>query len=104
MPKTSKIRRSRLHQLQAEAERLRLMQEEMEPFVAQIWAIKAKYFDDEITPRAAGTLRNFLLKMPLDRVAEAMELACNRKASDSYAAWRYFCGICWNIIKGRAYE
>lgn len=45
------------------------------------------------------TLRQFLRKLPLSDVEEAMYLACDR-VSDPGAAIKYFCGICWNKIKG----
>lgn len=46
-----------------------------------------------------GTLRNFLKYLPYHEVEESMHLACGKIKSDQNAI-KYFCGICWNKIKG----
>lgn len=48
--------------------------------------------------RSRPSIRNFLQQIPKSTVIEAMELACSR-VNDS-KAFRYFCGICWNKIRG----
>ena len=47
----------------------------------------------------ANSLKSFLKQLPLDVVQDAMHLACS-KILNSDAAIRYFCGICWNKIRG----
>lgn len=49
------------------------------------------------------TLRRFLEHLTLAEIVEAMEIAHGRKTVyqlDDAPAWRYFCGICWNKIRG----
>ncbi len=45
------------------------------------------------------SVKTFLRKLPKHEVVEAMELAVC-KINDSGQAVKYFCGICWNRIKG----
>lgn len=51
------------------------------------------------TPQFRQSVRVFVRKMPTHEVVNAMHIACGRKQSMAYAT-KYFCGICWNIIKG----
>lgn len=44
------------------------------------------------------SLKRFLRLLPKQVVVDAMKLACYRKSENS--AIRYFCGICWNKIRG----
>lgn len=56
-------------------------------------------FGREFTDRALDSVRQFLAKLPLIEVEEAMELACLR-IDDPERAYKYFCGVCWRKIKG----
>ncbi len=44
------------------------------------------------------SIKRFIDNLGLDQVIEAMEIAVSRKYSTGQA-FRYFCGICWNIIR-----
>ena len=58
---------------------------------------KGRYtFDDG----QSASVKQFLRQLPPIEVEDAIEIACSRKAQLS-AAWKYFCGICWNKIKDR---
>ena len=46
-----------------------------------------------------GTVKILLKSLPVSVVVDAMHLACSR-INDSNRAIKYFCGICWNKIKG----
>jgi len=46
------------------------------------------------------SLRRFLKLLPIHVVIEAMQTAVCRLPNDRDRAIKYFCGICWNIIKG----
>ena len=46
------------------------------------------------------SIRRFLRLLPARTVYEAMELACARMGDKDYV-FRYFCGICWNLIRER---
>ena len=47
------------------------------------------------------TLYDLLEKLPKQILKEAMEKACEKIKSDPQNQIKYFCGICWNIIKNR---
>lgn len=49
--------------------------------------------------RFRESVRGFLQSMPVYDVVDAMNRACS-KINDKEKALKYFCGICWNIIKG----
>jgi hypothetical protein len=44
------------------------------------------------------TVRNFLIKLGYPEVHDAMTIACNKRGPGDRL--KYFCGICWNRIKG----
>lgn len=44
-----------------------------------------------------STIGQFLDKLSLEQVIDAMERACNSRADGDI---KYFCGVCWRIIKG----
>lgn len=45
-----------------------------------------------------GSVAMFLRMLGFERVEQAMHAACG-KIYDSNKALKYFCGICWNVIK-----
>lgn len=45
------------------------------------------------------SIKTFLTKLNYYEVTEAMEIAVARKPYSDYAAFKYFCGICWSKIK-----
>jgi len=47
-----------------------------------------------------GSVRNFIEKIGYDETFKSMTTACT-KIHDSDKAIKYFCGICWNIIKNK---
>lgn len=49
------------------------------------------------------TVRNFLEKLDLHVVLDAMENAYTKPSVRRGSEFKYFCGICWNIIKGTGY-
>jgi CRISPR/Cas system Type II protein with McrA/HNH and RuvC-like nuclease domain len=48
------------------------------------------------------TLRLFLSKIPHHQVLHALRSACIKRIDDPQSSIKYFCGICWSIIKGTA--
>ena len=50
-----------------------------------------------------GTLKRFLKYLPLHEVVEAGHIAFG-KIPEVEDAIRYFCGICWNKIRGTKQE
>lgn len=51
-----------------------------------------------------GSLKQFLNKLSLPEVKDAMHIACSRKPKDQDGAIRYFCGVCWNKIRQKSGE
>lgn len=55
-----------------------------------------------------NTIRNFLRKMFLSEIYEAMDISWSKdfyfynQNDDKY--WRYFCGVCWNKIRDKEAE
>ena len=47
------------------------------------------------------SLKNFLKQLPFEEVKEAMEIAVNNVPDRAYDCTKYFCGICWNKIRGQ---
>ncbi|MDE3023488.1 MAG: HNH endonuclease [Pseudomonadota bacterium] len=47
------------------------------------------------------SVRQFIEKLDAPTVATAMENACARWSHDTDRVFKYFCGICWNIIRER---
>lgn len=44
--------------------------------------------------------KNFLNKIQCQELCDHMHTACN-KANNRNSSIKYFCGICWNVIKGK---
>lgn len=57
---------------------------------------------------ADGSLRTFITRLGMDGVSEAIRITANRLAvldiTQQWKAWKYFCGVCWRIIKESADE
>lgn len=49
-----------------------------------------------------SSIRKFIKELGVDVVEDAMDKACCKTEYD-YDALKYFCGICWNKIKGNTY-
>jgi hypothetical protein len=62
-------------------------------------SVFSDYFDGwMINDSLIPDIKQFVKKLGFHEVKEAMEIACSRK--DRNTAFRYFCGICWNKIRG----
>lgn len=60
------------------------------------------YFDGFLfSEKFRESVRVFLQKLPIDEVEKAMHRACSHigRRDDSL---KYFCGICWKLIRGEA--
>jgi hypothetical protein len=52
---------------------------------------------------ALTTVRKFLEKLDVHQVCDAMETANSKTYVRKGSEFKYFCGICWNIIKGHTH-
>lgn len=50
------------------------------------------------------TVKRFIKKLGVATVEDAMEKSCVKIYYDEQKVLKYFCGICWNIIKEGGYE
>lgn len=61
----------------------------------------------EFGPSRVGSVRNFLRRLPKAEVLEAIDIAhanappVGTKAGDDNCTFRYFCGVCWRMIRER---
>ncbi|CAG4889454.1 HNH endonuclease [Paraburkholderia gardini] len=53
----------------------------------------------ELSESSRISVRNFIEKLDVFEVIEAMEIAGNRWIHSNSKVFRYFCGICWNRIR-----
>ena len=55
-------------------------------------------------PARIPSIRNFLKRLPPARILEAMDIAESRMYAESnekdWRRWKYFCGVCWRMIRG----
>lgn len=101
--------------LESRAEEMREKQDQIKAYERLLKSIKRKedkqinlieeiftdYFEGYyFKPKFCESVRIFIQKLPIDEVEMAMRTACQR-IKNREAAAKYFCGICWNIIKGK---
>lgn len=67
--------------------------------VAEIWM--NHHAQKAIRKDFLRSIKSFIEKLPTPEVMDAMDRAVN-KVRGQDASFRYFCGICWTKIKGRA--
>lgn len=69
--------------------------------IDQVVSVFESFFDGyTISDRFRISIKNFISKLDVNQVVEAMEKSCNI-VNHRHDATKYFCGICWNIIKDR---
>ena len=55
---------------------------------------------DQFNSKKLITIKLFLKKLPLHEVLEAAEIAQSKLGHNKTDEFKYFCGICWNKIRG----
>lgn len=69
--------------------------------INQVVFVFEEFFDGyTVTDKFKISIKNFISKLDVNTVVDAMENACNI-VKNRHDATKYFCGICWNIIKER---
>tara|TARA_R110002074_G_scaffold392513_2_gene578102 strand:- start:3753 stop:4295 length:543 start_codon:yes stop_codon:yes gene_type:complete len=69
--------------------------------IREIEKIFKSYFSEySFSKSFKESVRRFLTHLPMPEVKEAMHKACSR-IDDQHDAIKYFCGICWKLIKAR---
>ena len=68
--------------------------------VADIWMEQFRPQDDPSIPKDQfRSIKRFVDELGVHEVVNAMELAVVRQPHSGYRCFKYFCGICWKIIK-----
>lgn len=95
----AELMREKLDQVKAYQRLLKSIKATEDRMVDEVEAVFKLYFDGF---RFAEPFRNsvkvFIQKLPVDVVTNAMHRACSRIEMRD-AAVKYFCGICWRIIR-----
>jgi hypothetical protein len=100
--------------LQQRTERIREKEEQVAAYHRLLQEIEARkerdidYVEDVFSdhfpgygfkPKFRRSVSRFLDKLTIREIVDAMDIAGNRK-HDPEACLKYFCGICWRIIRG----
>lgn len=69
--------------------------------VNKVANVFSDFFEErELTDKSKRSIRaQFLPNLDIETLVENMEMACDRKSNSPQGAFKYFCGICWNMIK-----
>lgn len=55
---------------------------------------------DSYNRRNLASIKRFLEQLSFDEVLDAAYIAAERKSIGSVSGFKYFCGICWKLIRG----
>lgn len=100
------MRSERIEQMRAMAslaEQERMLVEELNYRLACYWFEIRGDNDHVLGPEKRSNLRTFQRLMQSEDIFKAMDIAHSRKQNYdacSTASWKYFCGVCWNMIRG----
>ena len=61
---------------------------------------QAFYEGKEFTNAFRVSVKTFIKRLSLFDVKESMEKGCSKIRTDPEGALKYFCGICWTLIRG----
>lgn len=87
-------------QIKAYERLIKSIKRKEEKSIDAVQEIFTAYFDGfSFSTTFRESVRVFIQKLPIDDVEQAMHTACSRirRKDDSI---KYFCGICWKIIRG----
>jgi hypothetical protein len=72
----------------------------------QSWQVAEVFMDaygkTDILKVNRQSIKQFLEKLDVHELIEAMEIATAKKPYSEHTGWKYFCGICWTKIKRAA--
>lgn len=98
----AEIAKERKQQLDEFIKLQRQMKKREDTDIDTLEDIFSRYFPKKVFTETfrEASMRKFLRNIDIITLEGHMHTACNKKNSDPSAALSYFCGICWNIIKG----
>lgn len=96
-----KILKEKQEQIKEYEKLLKRIKNKSKRDIKKINDIYSSYFDEYILNKRFqnGSLRKFLDKLIITDVEDAMHKACSF-INDPDDSIKYFCGICWNMIRG----
>lgn len=86
-------------QIQAYNRMVKAQRKREEKAIDAVERVFQRKHDYIFAPQFRKSVRLFLTMLPQDAVEDAMETACWR-TEEPGPATKYFCGICWNLIRG----
>jgi hypothetical protein len=94
--------REKQDQVKAYGKLLRDIEKQDEVLLDRVESIFQRHFP---TRQLSSSFRdsikvNFVSAMAEDQLLLAMTRACIKRPDDAASATKYFCGVCWNMIKG----
>ena len=80
---------------------IKKIERRIEKDIEKINSVYTNYFEGwEFSDKfKVATLKTFLKHLPVNEIIDSLHLACSKK-DDKDDVIPYFCGICWNKIKG----
>lgn len=87
-------------QIDAYGRLIKSIKRKEEKSIDAVQDVFSTYFEGfSFSTKFRESVRVFIQKMPIDEVEQAMHTACSRirRRDDSI---KYFCGICWKLIRG----
>jgi hypothetical protein len=100
------MRREKLDQMRALNEVMAEEREQIEEWVSELteeWATRGGEVEGDTyfyIPREEQSIRNFVKRMPVAEIREAIDIAFARFPNGNPSTrFRFFCGVCWRKIK-----
>ncbi len=54
----------------------------------------------DLSESESKSLRVLSGKLSIDKICEAADVTASKRISGPSSRWRYFCGVCWRMVKG----
>lgn len=102
IPESLSSKASRIKEAEAQIKGYnKIVREKMDREESDAWDVADIYLEcfKDISKADFSSIKKFLKRLPLDQVIESMESATIRTRLSKSGCFRYFCGICWRLIK-----
>jgi hypothetical protein len=101
-PETLAEKAERIAEAEAQLAAFREVMEALEARKeADVWiVVDALFGETETTHARFNSIKMFLDRLPVWEVKEAAQIARGAKPWSEAQRFKYFCGVCWNKIKG----
>lgn len=96
------VLREKQDQAKAYSKLLREIEKHKDAIVDRVEQVFKRHFPTrQFTASFRDSVRvNFVEKLAEDRLLLAITKACTRREDSASEATKYFCGVCWNMIRG----